>query len=87
MTLADRVKHNIISKTWCERAAAFEYYYYQLKIMVESDTLLQTGEIVHYNRVPLKGHRFSNERCGSRWYAFTIPRSSGNHEIHLKLMR
>ena len=87
MTLADQVRHNVLSKTILERGAAFEYYYKQLKIMVESEKLLDTGEIVHYNRTGLNGYSFNNEKSGSRWYAFTLTRFSGNHEIHLKLMR
>jgi hypothetical protein len=88
MTLADRVKHNVLAKEICERGKAFEYYYQQLKIMVASERLFEHGEVTFFNRIPLNGQNFSNKGSGSRWYAYTRTRElSQNHEIHLTLMR
>jgi len=87
MTLADQVKHNVRAKTIVEKGTAFEYYYYQLKIMVESDILLNTGEVIHFNRTKLNGYSFSNAKAGSRWHACVYSRMSNNQDIHLTLLR
>ena len=87
MTLADQVRHSVLSKETVARGKAFEYYYYQLKIMVESPTLMECGEVIHYNRAPLKGQRFSNKNCNSRWFVHTTSGREGTDKIHLTLMR
>lgn len=87
MSLADEVRQSVLAKEIVERATAFGYYYYELKKMVTDERLMEYGSVTFFNRRPLNGQLFHNERCGSRWDARSMRRSNGNHEISLTLMR
>ncbi len=87
MTLADQVKQSVLAKKIVERGKAFEYYYYQLKIMVESDELMNTGKVVHHSLTKLNGEKFTNDRTGSRWYVSSYYHNGSRNTIELTLMR
>lgn len=87
MTLADQVRESVLAKKIVERGKAFEYYYYQLKIMVESDELMNTGKVVHYNRTKLNREKFNNANTDSRWYVSSYYHNDGRDRIELTLMR